>query len=205
MPPSTVIEDGVSNRQNTNSKASALRWKSWYIGYEAVRGPVLLPKWGDVDQIMTSRSGSCTGSKRSTSWSSNVKTAVFAPMPSASDRTAMVVNKRIQAELARAVAYVAPKRLERRNRLHFSPVLPQQSRVAKLAPRRRIGIAGRHARADVSFRQQAQVRCASRRRIQIRVSLAEQPFQFRRQNADRPGGSSCGHCIEDSMGAMECP
>ena len=58
----------------------------------------------------------------------------------------MVVNNGFKRSWRAAVAYVAPKRLERRDRSHFRPVLLQQSRVAKLAPRRRIGIAGRHAR-----------------------------------------------------------
>ncbi len=40
----------------------------------------------------TSADGSLTGISRSTTWSSSVKTAALAPMPSATDVTAMVAK-----------------------------------------------------------------------------------------------------------------
>src|SRR6266545_4859026 len=56
------------------------------------REPRLFPICGPVVHIITSCSGSFTGSRRSISWSISVKMAVLAPIPNASDAIATVVN-----------------------------------------------------------------------------------------------------------------
>ena len=172
-----------------------------------MRRPALLPKWGPVDQIMTSRPGSCTGSNRSTSWSSSVKTAVFAPMPSASDRTAMVVTTDSSGIGARRSVRRAKASRATESFAFLSGPRAAKSMLPNWRRRRRVGIAGRHAPPNVSLRQQAQVRAHLVVEFTIRVSLAEQPFQFRRQDAEpgKHGRFSCGHRIEDSMNPMECP
>jgi len=57
---------------------------------------------GPVVQIITSCSGSCTGSRRSINWSTRVKMAVFAPMPNASEATATTVKSGLLRRLRRA-------------------------------------------------------------------------------------------------------
>src|SRR5215831_6918169 len=58
---------------------------------------------GPVVQIITSCSGSCTDSSRSRSWSTNVKMAVLAPIPRASEATATNVNSLLRPRLRRAI------------------------------------------------------------------------------------------------------
>src|ERR1017187_2594266 len=72
------------------------------MGYDAMRGPRLLPMCGPVDQIMTSCSGCATGRRRSIYWSIRVKMAVLAPMPRESEATATRVNSGLRRKLRRA-------------------------------------------------------------------------------------------------------
>src|ERR1035437_5303839 len=72
------------------------------MGYDAMRGPRLLPMCGPVDQIMTSCSGCATGRRRSINWSIRVKMAVLAPMPRASEATATKANNGLRVRLRRA-------------------------------------------------------------------------------------------------------
>src|SRR5688572_33114114 len=69
------------------------------MGYECIRVPMLLPLCDPCCTSMTSCSGACTGSFRSTIWSINVNIAVFAPIPSASDRMATVANSGLRPRL----------------------------------------------------------------------------------------------------------
>src|SRR5688572_11064212 len=69
------------------------------MGYECIRVPMLLPLCDPCCTSMTSCSGACTGSFRSTIWSINVNIAVFAPIPSANDRIATVANSGLRPRL----------------------------------------------------------------------------------------------------------
>src|SRR3954471_5539218 len=69
------------------------------MGYECIRVPMLLPLCEPCWYSMTSCSGFRTGSFRRTIWSISVKIAVFAPIPSASERTATVANRRLRPRL----------------------------------------------------------------------------------------------------------
>src|ERR1035437_9058640 len=72
------------------------------MGYDAMRGPRLLPMCGPVDQIMTSCSGCATGRRRSINWSIRVKMAGLAPMPRAREATATKANNGLRVRLRRA-------------------------------------------------------------------------------------------------------
>src|SRR6187200_848167 len=69
------------------------------MGYDCIRVPMLLPLFAPCWYSITSSSGFCTGSLRSTIWSISVKIAVFAPIPRASDRIATVANSGLRDRL----------------------------------------------------------------------------------------------------------
>src|SRR5688572_1608119 len=88
-----LTDAGTSLRHNTSASGSARFWKSWYIGYECIRDPVLLPLCAPRWWSITSSSGAATGSLRSRIWSISVNIAVLAPIPNASDRIATIEKR----------------------------------------------------------------------------------------------------------------
>ena len=77
-------------RPTTPSNPGALSRKSTYIGHESSVPLPIVPPYDSSPRawICTKASGSRIGSGRSATWSSRVKTAALAPMPSAIDTTA---------------------------------------------------------------------------------------------------------------------
>ena len=78
----------TGNRASTPLNTGEWSRKSLYMGYEKELSFATMPCVGPCWSSMTSCSGCWTGSIRSSTWSINVKMAVLAPMPSASDRIA---------------------------------------------------------------------------------------------------------------------
>ena len=72
------------------------------MGYECIRGPMLLPLWLPRWNSITNCSGSFTGSFRSRIWSISVKIAVLAPIPRASDKMATAANSGLRRRPRRA-------------------------------------------------------------------------------------------------------
>ncbi len=99
-------------------------------------------------------------------------------------------ERRVHAQLPRAVAHVAPQRVEPANRLHFPPVLLQHRRIPELPAGRPFGVGRRHALADVAFGQQLQVQPQLVVELVIRAGPADEPDQLRDQTSQ-----SCGHAI----------
>src|SRR5688572_16577588 len=80
-------------RQNMPLKTLLLSRRSMKRGYDSsLPSPQPLPYWSPSPVTRTSCFGSLTGSSRSSTWSTSVKMAVFAPIPSAIDRMATAVN-----------------------------------------------------------------------------------------------------------------
>ena len=78
--------------------------RSRYIGYDnSVPSPRLPPKFSmPAAWTCTSSAGRTTGSMRRITWSSSVKTAVFAAIPNAMDSTATVVKSGTLRSVRRA-------------------------------------------------------------------------------------------------------
>ena len=96
----------VGWRQSTPSKNRSCLCRSRQIGYDIRLTPAPLPRACasalPFQSTRTSRSGSRTGRRRRSTWSRSEKIAALAPMPMASDATAVAVNPGLRARLRAA-------------------------------------------------------------------------------------------------------